>query len=199
MLKSWIKGVRIILNDSLETDLGKYRDSVLEQLVSFAGKLDAMGKKIQVDLFDGYTMRDTSDPVYGKNDASSPYAKDGYTAFYTQDEYKEALINRIKHIAPVLNSIPNLTTVGIANELVYPPGDVGEELFAEWYRTMIPETVKALPDIPILSGAADPRMLPDKMTGLTAKSINSGRTGQITGRLFKGNHLPHDMGKSDNI
>lgn len=88
-----------------------------------------MGKTLQVDLFDGFTMRQTWNPVYGGNGATSPYAIEG----------AEAFVNRIRSILSTVLAIPNLSAVSIANELMPAGGKQGRLEFAAWYQKIVDE------------------------------------------------------------
>lgn len=170
-LGPWTKGVRVFLDDRYEQKLGEYNEDVLSRLITYGKKLEAMGKTLQVDLFDGFTMRQTWNPVYGSNGATSPYAVVGSEAFYGDRRYIDAFVSRIRSILPIILAISNLSAVSVANELVPSAGKQGRLEFAAWYQRIVDEIRRWSIDIPIYSGVASPSLLPP-IAGLTANTAH---------------------------
>ncbi len=170
-LGPWTKGVRVFIDDWYEQKLGEYSEDVLSRLVTYGKKLEAMGKTLQVDLFDGFTMRQTWNPVYGGNGATSPYATAGAEAFFGDQRYIDAFTFRIRSILPTVLAIPNLSAVSIANELVPAGGKQGKLEFASWYQRIVDEVRWWSTDVPIYSGTANPGLLPP-IAGLTANTAH---------------------------
>ncbi len=170
-LSPWTKGVRVFIDDRYEQRLGEYNNDVLSRLITYGKKLEAIGKTLQVDFFDGFTMRQTWNPVYGSNGATSPYAGEGVKAFYRERRYVDAFVSRIRSLLPTILSIPNLSAVSIANELVPAGGNMGRLDFAVWYQRAVDEIRQVSTDIPIYSGVANPSLLP-AISGLTANTAH---------------------------
>ena len=170
-LGPWTKGARVFIDDRYEPRLGEYDKKVLDRLVTYGAKLAALGKTLQVDFFDGYTMHRTWNPIYGGNGATSPYAVYGNEAFFGEEKPVNAFIDRIRAILPTVLSIPNLSALSVANELRPVGNKQGRLEFAAWYQRIVDEIRQWSVDIPIYSGVARPSLLP-QIAGLTANTAH---------------------------
>lgn len=170
-LGPWTKGVRVFINDRYEPRLGEYDKKILTRLVAYGEKLAAMGKTLQVDFFDGYTTRRSWNPIYGGQGATSPYAASGNEAFYRDEKYVNAFMERIRSILPTVLAIPNLSALSIANELRPAGGKQGRSEFAAWYQKIVDEIRQWSAEIPVYSGVARPGLLPS-ISGLTANTAH---------------------------
>ena len=170
-LAPWTKGVRVFINDRYEPKLGEYNKKVLARLITYGEKLAAMGKTLQVDLLDGYTMHHTWNPIYGANVATSRYVVAGNEAFFSEEVFIDAFIQRVRSILPTILTIPNLSAISIANELRPARGRHGRLEFAKWYQKVVSEIRQWTSDIPIYSGVARPSLLPP-ITRLTANTAH---------------------------
>lgn len=170
-LGPWTKGVRVFINDKYEPRLGEYDKRVLDRLVVYGEKLAAMGKTLQVDFFDGFTMHRTWNPIYGGSGATSPYAAYGNEAFFGEEKVVNTFIDRVRSILPTVLAIPNLSALSIANELRPTGGKQGRLEFAAWYQRIVDEIRQWSVDMPIYSGVARPSLL-SQIAGLTANTAH---------------------------
>jgi hypothetical protein len=111
-------------------------------------------------------------PMYGHSDATSPYCRDGIHAFYTEATYIDAYLERAAFIAKHINKLPNLAAITLINEPPRDPGPDGNTARAQWYRRVAPVVSALFPGIPILTGVADPTVLPDRIPGCSATTVH---------------------------
>lgn len=175
---------RIFISDCLEEgSLGNFNDNIFFKVENFGRQLARKDLGLMVDMIDGYTLRNTWNGVYGGNKATSVYIAEGEEQFYRSTKYREAFLRRIDRIGKRVKTISNLTAVTVGNELRPPKSSDGEEIFLNWYERMTGAIKNVLPDVAVLSGVADPRIISRPITGLDANTIHSYQFGVNYGGL----------------
>jgi len=155
--------VAIFLSDAkpelgnLEPKLGVFDPHIVDQLKSFAERQYRSKRSLIITLFDGYSLKSTWNPVYGRGYPLSPYIDKGLSAFYSHPDLINAFVNRLNYLQRNLTDLPNLKALVLANELPVPHDRAEKVLQQQWVQIMSDEIIRLWPNTPLMIGFADPR------------------------------------------
>ena len=159
--------IRAFPSKKSETELGRYEYGYLENIAYLSERFP-----LQVEIIDGYPIFHSEkwSPSYSPTVPESPYLikengdlKAQRLAIFHDGRARESLVAREYEVARFFRDVPGVIALSIGNE-IEPPTESHEEaqeLMAELYPLLVQAAREGASNKPLLSGVADPTLVPD--------------------------------------